>query len=371
MKHDMQLAIWTLYWTVQNFEVFDEDGSSETDVLYRVPAISGVSGIYDPKYYARVVNQVADRIWLWRTDVKRRTFPLLCDYVSKAELIAYLFGLGIDDDHQTNAHPNEPPPPVKCLVENCGAPLKKYFILLWNESTNMPYDFRHMCTMCAHRMRVEDDAVRIKEIECKIFRWRRSPSNPDSIPAYVHKFYCHELSYALKGFRSLQDFGKTTVSTHDVLDYIEGHVSRIVDGLCKKGGLRRHLTFVFCAIVYMSSTRFILGFCYILLYFRARVIASRLTPDIDWGERISKVKAAFPDLQKTLLVIASGNRSIRREMPESHRMLVETDICKMLWLFPTWMITRILDTKNNDLLVHLHFLFGHWLGIEKAVELTA
>lgn len=361
MKHDMTLALWTLYWTVKNFEVFDDEEYSEQDLQCRGNSIHQVSAMDDPHFYARLVNRIADRIWSWRTDVRRRTFPLICDYIAKEELIAYLFGLGIDDDSK----------PIKCLQHGCGVPLRKYFILLWDESSNMPYEYFHMCTLCAHRTRTYNRQVAIKEIDCKIFRWRSDPNNPDSIPAYVHRYFCNNLSCVLTDYRSLDNFDiKTRISMTSLLDYVETHYSHIVKGLCRKGGLRKHLTFVFGVVAYMSSERYVPCFLVILKYFHCRLAASKKASEIDWDTRISRLKAVFPDLQNTLCEITGSNRSIRDEMPEDHRDLVETDICKILSLLPPRQVLRFVDQDSSELLPHLRFLFGHWLGIEKAVELT-
>ncbi len=350
MTFQTRVALWTMLWTVQDF-------NDESDV-------SMWSDVTSQTSYVQLVEKLADKIWSFRRH-EHRISPILCDYVRKEELMAYLSGFGPDDDGR----------PINCAKEGCGVLLPRFFTLLWDNEHRMPFDVTPMCKSCAVSViqanLTQTRGGTLQVVECKIFRWRDSPGNPDSIPAYIEMFLRKHMESVIVSCVRHPDLGiPACLATPDFFRDMDDHYSTVIKGLCRKRSLRQHILFVYCAVAHISSPRYLHLCCFILLWFHAKFSAAREPSDTDWQSRIASVKAAYPDLQGVLSQITGEWGSVRNEMPADCSLLVETEICKRLFYFPAVQVRKFFLDNERPLLPYLRFLVGHWLGIEKAAELS-
>ena len=335
-----------------------QDFNDEPDVSMWPDVTSQIS-------YVQLVEKLADKIWSFRRH-EHRTSPILCDFVRKEELMAYLLGLGPDDDGC----------PINCAKQGCGVLLPRYFTLLWDNEHRMLFDVTPMCKYCATSVtqaNLTQTRASLQVLECRISRWRDSPPNPYSIPAYIEMFLRKHMESVIVSSVRHPDLGiPACLATPDFFRDMDDHYSTVIKGLCRKRSLRQHILFVYCAVAHISSPRYLHLCCFILLWFHARFLASRESLDTDWESRIASVKDAYPELSTVVSQIIGEWGSVRNEMPADCSLLVETEICKRLFYFPAVEVREFfLDEElNMPMLPHLRFLVGHWLGIEKAVELS-
>ena len=235
--------LFCLFSTIQDFEDGDQAESSSSsssdlmtdEIMNRVFSMSRPRIGTHPSNFLVRAQTLADNIWNWETRYNRIK-PIICDFVTKAELVFFLMGLGPNDDRQDTC----------CMV--CQGPLKRFFSILWNEAQDQPYKYVHYCKHCALHER-RDRSANIRIIECKLVRWKLSSVSQQTLPNYVKNYFecvINQLFHTIQELcfekRALSYPCKYLDSSH--LSRLRLSVLRSVPGLLKSGHLRKHLVFV-------------------------------------------------------------------------------------------------------------------------------
>ena len=230
--------------SIQDFEINEKQNYSliiATRALRRVKNRCGLGcGVFESK-----VLDLGYDIWNHFKRTAPDNYPSLSDFVDFPQLIAFLTGIGPDNDNSE----------VVCLGRDrgCQQQISRYFTLLCHG--NFPYYPQHFCSQCANRFRNRAN-VPLKVISVDLSRWRCDPRSNETIPAYVAKFLKFEYQQHLLNC-GVSLYNGTAhalqIDRSEIELCLSSYFDSYVTALTRRGSERKHIVFFISIVRLLSS----------------------------------------------------------------------------------------------------------------------
>ena len=374
-----------LFSAIQDFEEDDDlCFKSRLDIVTdRAGSMSRPRISKESENFLLRVQELAQKIWKWESK-RDRVKPVLCDFVSEAELIFFLLGFGPDDDGERDNH--------ACQV--CLEPLNHFFSILWDDAQKKPFKNLFFCRDCVFKEKRRFNSETIQIIECKLSRWKLSKETPDTLPGYVKKYFdasitnafSYMLNLACRGFR----FGPVlcTYPNESFFNDLQQSVQSSVESLLTCGKLRKHLTFVdmsfailFCPILECNDLSSVYPyFLQVILSSLSGLSSSNVSADsismADVSPKLDRLLDQMTHCQGPgdIAYRSDGSKTIvnqtviRERLPLDIEQAVISDIHTMYSAIPKELLTHLSFAlfDDSDGQAYWRFAFGHWLAIRAA-----